>query len=149
MTGQLSHFDDLLGSRIKISGPPVRLTVTAAQTLGMVLHELSSNAAKHGALSNEAGVINISWTAGDTPPDVRFELDWVELDGPPIQEPSSRGFGTRVVKDLLESSLDAEVDLTYPASGLRWHLTCSLLKIAGDAPHAIRGGNCVQPGEAI
>ena len=149
VAGQLSHFGDLLGTRITISGPPIRLTVTAAQTLGMVLHELSTNAAKHGALSNENGVINISWTAGDARADARFELDWVELDGPSIQEPRSRGFGTKVVKDILESSLDAEVDLSYPASGLRWHLTCSLLKIAGDAPHAIRTGNCVQPGEAI
>lgn len=58
---QLGHFNDVINSRITLDGPPLRLSAGAAQTLGMILHELATNAAKYGALSNDSGRVGIRW----------------------------------------------------------------------------------------
>ena len=58
---QLAHFEDLIGRRIVLDGPPLKLSVAGAQCIGMVVHELATNAAKHGALSNQEGAVEITW----------------------------------------------------------------------------------------
>jgi two-component sensor histidine kinase len=59
---QLAHFSDWIGTRIKVNGPRVQVSAAAAQALGMALHELSTNAGKYGALSNESGEVDLCWT---------------------------------------------------------------------------------------
>jgi two-component sensor histidine kinase len=92
----------------------------------MVMHELLTNAAKHGALSGEDGRIEIMWGVGAGE---RFNASWVELDGPPVVAPRHRGFGTKVVTAMAEMSLDGEAKLDYAASGLTWHLSCPLANV--------------------
>jgi two-component sensor histidine kinase/CheY-like chemotaxis protein len=121
---QLGHFVDLLDSRIELDGPPVRLSVKAAQTLGMVVHELATNAAKYGALSNDSGRVEIGWRANDA-----FTIGWTERDGPHVEAPRRHGFGSTVVKTMAESNLDGEVDLDFAPTGLRWRVVCPSSKV--------------------
>jgi PAS domain S-box-containing protein len=87
---QLAHFADLIGSRIVVRGPKLRLNAASAQAIGLALHELATNAGKYGALSTDAGRLDIGWGAdGDT-----FTMNWTEREGPPVSAPKQRGFGT-------------------------------------------------------
>jgi PAS domain S-box-containing protein len=117
---QLAHFADLIGSRIAVQGPKLLLRGASAQAIGLALHELSTNAGKYGALSNDTGRVDIRWGCdGDT-----LTMSWTERDGPPVSAPERRGFGTIVMKSMAERSLDGAVQLDYAPSGLIWRLTC-------------------------
>jgi two-component sensor histidine kinase len=124
VNGQLAHFGDLVGRRILFEGQPLRLSASAAQTLGMALHELSTNAAKHGALSGEGGSIKITWQIVAVDASERFTITWVERGGLPVTPPAHRGFGTTVITKMAQMSLDGEAQLDFPSSGLRWQLSC-------------------------
>jgi two-component sensor histidine kinase len=122
---QLAHFRDLIGSRIELHGPPILITASAAQAIGMALHELATNAGKYGALSNGTGGIRIEWRSrGEGTGDARFELSWSEHAGPAVTPPAHTGFGTVVIGDIPRAQLNAEVALTYAPEGFRWHLSC-------------------------
>jgi two-component sensor histidine kinase len=117
---QLAHFADLIGSRIAVRGPKLRLNPASAQAIGLALHELATNAGKYGALSTDQGRVDISWEmAGDT-----FAMSWTERDGPPVAAPQQRGFGSTVMEAMAERSLGGEVSLDYARSGIAWRLTC-------------------------
>jgi two-component sensor histidine kinase len=117
---QLAPFADLIGSRIAAQGPKLRLKAASAQAIGLVLHELATNAGKYGALSTDEGRVNVCWAIeGDT-----FTISWIESDGPPVSAPERRGFGTMVMEAMAEHSVDGTVGLEYPPSGLTWRLTC-------------------------
>jgi len=127
---QLAHFSDLFGARIEIAGPPVLLKPDAAQAFGMAFHELATNAAKYGALSNDAGRVAVDWSVEpESSPADRFVLSWLERDGPPVAEPMSRGFGSRVTTELVEASVDGEVSVDYAVSGLAWRLSCPAAQV--------------------
>jgi PAS domain S-box-containing protein len=117
---QLAHFASLIDSRIAIHGPKLRLNPTAAQAIGLALHELATNAAKYGALSTEIGRVDISWgTDGNT-----YVMSWTEHGGPPVSAPQRFGFGTTVTRRMAQRSVGGRVDLDYPSSGIKWHLNC-------------------------
>lgn len=122
----LDHFDGALRSRIALAGPSVRLSNAAAQTVGMILHELATNAVKYGALSTDTGRVAISWRLLDGR---KFSLAWQEREGPSVTEPTRRGFGSTVIKAMAESSFAGTVDLTFGAEGLSWRLVCPAAKI--------------------
>jgi PAS domain S-box-containing protein len=117
---QLAPFAGLIGSRIVVHGPKLRLKAASAQAIGLALHELATNAGKYGALSTDMGRVDISWgTVDDT-----FTMSWIEREGPPVSAPKRRGFGTIVMEAMAERSVDGAVDLDYAPSGLTWRLTC-------------------------
>ena len=117
---QLSHFADLIGSRIVVDGPKLRLNPASAQAIGLALHELATNAGKYGALSTDRGRVDVCWAIeGDT-----LAMSWTEREGPPVSAPKRRGFGTIVMEAMTERSVDGRVDLDYAPSGLTWRLTC-------------------------
>jgi PAS domain S-box-containing protein len=117
---QLARFADLVGSRIMVHGPPVRLNPAAAQGIGLALHELATNAGNYGALSTEAGRLEVDWQSeGDV-----FTMNWTERDGPSVRPPERRGFGSTVIGSMAGRALSAEVQLEYASSGLVWHLVC-------------------------
>jgi two-component sensor histidine kinase len=126
----LAHFNDLLDDRIKLDGPSLRLSIAAAQTFGMIMHELATNAAKYGALSNDSGHVDVRWRASDV-----FTISWTECDGPIVVAPTRRGFGSTVVKTLAESGLDGDIDLGFPPTGLRWRAACPLSKVMEKSAH--------------
>jgi len=83
---QLAPFADLIGSRIVVRGPKLRLNAASAQAIGLALHELTTNAGKYGALSKDTGRLDIGWaTDGDI-----FAMSWAEHDGPPVSVPVRR-----------------------------------------------------------
>jgi two-component sensor histidine kinase len=122
---QLAHFIDLIDLRITLKGPVLRISASSAQTIGMSLHELATNAGKYGALSNATGKVAIIWEFGhDAAEGDRFRLTWTENGGPVVKTPSRSGFGTKVIAAMPRASLGADVVLEYPAEGVRWSLDC-------------------------
>jgi len=118
---QLKLFADLIGSRIAVQGPKLRLKAASAQAIGLALHELATNAGKYGALSTDTGRVDVRWgTSGDI-----FTISWTEREGPLVSAPKRRGFGTIVMEAMAERSVDGTVDLDYVPSGVTWRLTCS------------------------
>lgn len=98
------------GANLTISGPPVMLKPQAALFMALVIHELSTNAAKYGALSVPGGRVNISWKiVGDSPP--CLELIWSEQGGPTIAELSRRGFGTELIERGIRFEFEGEAKL--------------------------------------
>jgi two-component system CheB/CheR fusion protein len=98
------------GANVGISGPPVLLKPRTALFLAMVIHELTTNAAKYGALSNAHGRIETSWAInGDASP--RLELSWVEHGGPKIESLSRRGYGTELIERGIPFELQGEAKL--------------------------------------
>lgn len=130
MRSQLAHFEDLIGTRITLSGPPLLICAPAAQAIGMALHELATNAGKYGALSVSNGQVEIAWRIGSAEGgEQTFAMHWREQGGPPVKAPSGRGFGSIVVGAMIESSLDAQVEVGFPATGFCWKLQCSAGKV--------------------
>ena len=113
-------------ARIRTGGPAVRLGARAALSLALALHELATNAAKYGALSNDAGSIDLRWhvVQAGAP---RFCLVWSEQAGPPIlRPPSRRGFGSRLIERSFAAEVGGEVRLTYAPTGLICRLEAPL-----------------------
>jgi PAS domain S-box-containing protein len=117
---QLAHFSDLIGYRISVHGPKLRLSGAAAQAIGMALHELATNASKYGALSTGKGHVDIAWCADDN----LFKMNWTERNGPPVRPPERRGFGTTVMESMAKQAVDGAVQLEYDTAGVVWRLTC-------------------------
>jgi len=103
------------GDRIQYQGPDVSLQPTTAQGLALALHELATNAAKHGALSSPAGKIRLDW---DLQPDA-LTLTWVEKGGPIIAPPSMRNFGLKVISASIEQQLGGKANFEWDPQGLR------------------------------
>jgi PAS domain S-box-containing protein len=121
---QLAHFADLIGERIMIEGPHLSVTPSAAQSIGMALHELATNAGKYGSLSDDHGGVTIDWRLEDG----QFSIGWIEHDGPHVKPPKRRGFGSTIISAVAEASVGGEVELDYASTGVVWRLKCSASK---------------------
>ncbi len=111
-------------SRVKTGGPEVVLPTNATVSLVMVLHELATNAMKYGALSDENGHITVHW-AKDMPAR-ELTIEWQEVGGPPVSEPSRKGFGFRLINEAVPRQLSGKVDLVYEPDGLRCRISLPL-----------------------
>ena len=118
------------GSNTEIGGPEVVLSAEAGQTIGMVLHELVTNAAKHGALSVSSGRVSINWrvplngSASD-----RLILTWRETSGPSVVPPSRSGYGMQVVRELVPYELGGTIDHVLAPEGARCHMEIPLARL--------------------
>jgi two-component sensor histidine kinase len=110
-------------ARFSISGPEIQVTSGSVIALAMMLNELCTNATKFGALSVPAGRIEIAWSI-DQGKD-RLQLIWTEKDGPPVQAPSRRSFGTRMI-ETLGKQLDGAAQLAYEPDGFVYALDVPL-----------------------
>jgi PAS domain S-box-containing protein len=102
---QLAHFADLIGSRIAVQGPKLRLNPASAQAIGLALHELATNAGKYGSLSTNTGRVDVCWGSDGK----SLTMSWTEREGPPVSAPKRRGFGTNVMEAMAERSVDGKV----------------------------------------
>jgi PAS domain S-box-containing protein len=100
-----------------ISGPEVMLSATETQAVAMVIHELVTNAAKHGALSCPDGSVSVSWHRTGADVAEILTITWRELGGPPIKAPIRSGYGSSLIRDLIPHELGGTVDLTFPSDG--------------------------------
>lgn len=117
---ELAPFD----AQAAIAGDDFPLNPRSAQNLTLILHELTSNAAKYGALSVPDGKVSVHWTASGGV----LAFRWSEQDGPPVAAPSRRGFGQVILKDVARE-MASNVNLDYRPSGLVFEMDCTLTRI--------------------
>ena len=110
--------------RYVLEGPEVSLPPSQALSLGMVFHELATNAAKYGSLSVAAGRVEVRWRLSGPVPDQALEVEWREVDGPVVTPPSRSGFGSR----LIQRSLQGTASLDFAPDGLRCHIHLPLAR---------------------
>ncbi len=109
--------------RFRVSGPPVHLSPQATLTLTMALHELSTNAAKYGALSVADGTVDIRWELAGPPSARKLNLTWQEHGGPEVAPPERRGFGMRLLTGAAAQELDGDVNVDYQTDGVICRMT--------------------------
>jgi PAS domain S-box-containing protein len=102
-----------------IGGPSVTLHPDAAQAVAMVLHELATNAAKHGAFSKRGGRVWLRWWWLQNGSQGRLAVEWQEVDGPPVDAPSRPSYGTAIIRELIPFELGGTVKLTFASEGIR------------------------------
>src|SRR5580658_6134871 len=110
------------GDKITFNGANISLLPATAQGIALALHELATNAAKHGALSSLKGKVSLAWQLQS---DV-LTLHWVESGGPPIKTPSARSFGLKVIKASIEQQLGGKATFEWNPKGLRCNLAIAL-----------------------
>nr|WP_276571641.1 HWE histidine kinase domain-containing protein [Bradyrhizobium sp. dw_78] len=133
VTQELSPYCGQTVERVRIDGPPLLLEPNTAQTIAISLHELATNAAKYGSLSVADGRVEIAWSRTA---DGRLSLRWIESGGPADTPPAHRGFGTRVMENIIAHQLRGEVHFDWREQGLvRDRLAASI----GRAPRWLCG----------
>jgi two-component sensor histidine kinase len=110
------------GPHLLLSGPAVTLTSKVAIALGMAIHEMATNATKHGAFQAGGGSVRISWSVSDG----NLTLKWQERCGHPIVPPSRQGFGSRLIQQTIVRELQGTVDMIYNNNGLQATFTIHL-----------------------
>jgi PAS domain S-box-containing protein len=103
--------------RVTLDGPQILLKPKEALSLAMALHELSTNALKYGALSNDMGRVTVTWETTSGSPS-RLRIKWQEQDGPAVRPPKSRGFGSNLIEMTIVQDLDGTVELDFQREGL-------------------------------
>ncbi len=119
---QLQPFTPDDPKRVILSGPALRLDTQIAQTLGMALHELATNATKYGALANTTGVVKLSWSLEDEGIAIRWREEGADLADKP-SDPIRKGFGTLVLERMLGMALNAALERVMHADGIEWRIT--------------------------
>lgn len=131
LTPFVSEAGGEFSTRAELDGLAVLLPPAAAQPLAMAMHELATNALKHGALSIPGGQATVSWRLADTAQaqgDLLI-LRWEETNGPPVAPPSRRGFGFRMLETLVRGQLGGRLTLSWLATGLVCEIEVSLARL--------------------
>lgn len=115
--------------RVTIEGPEIKLKPKAALSLGMILHELATNAGKYGALSGPAGRVYIRWDTGSGDSGDRLNFHWRELDGPPIAKPVRSGFGLKLIDKEASYNLAGQAKIDLSADGMTTDISFPLDKV--------------------
>jgi PAS domain S-box-containing protein len=112
-TQELAPYSEKNQRRVRINGPPVFLEPDVAQTIAMTLHELATNAAKYGALAVPDGQLELNWRDADG----QLHLRWTESSGPKVQEPTHKGFGGRIIEQMI-AQRSGKTHFDWRADGL-------------------------------
>jgi two-component sensor histidine kinase/ActR/RegA family two-component response regulator len=128
--GATAPYDNPGARRFYFNGPDIKITSGAVIALAMTFNELCTNTTKFGALSLPSGRVDIAWTADDRTQ--RLRLTWIEQGGPPVQMPTRRSFGTRMMESLGQQ-LNGQVRLAYEPSGFVYSMDLPLSSIMAAA----------------
>lgn len=131
---------------LDLGGPPVELPAKATIGIGMVLHELATNAAKYGALSTPNGKVRAHWDMPDEGGLRILRLQWQERGGPPMPSARREGFGTLLLRSIIESDLGGKLDMTFARDGLHCIICIPMNALVG--PPIVPRDNEVEPAEA-
>jgi two-component sensor histidine kinase len=112
--------------RMRMSGPKVPLSPRLAVVLSMILHEIATNAAKYGALSNDTGTVRLDWEILTENFSQKLRLVWTEAGGPHVVAPVQRGFGSRLIERSARDQLGGEATVDFLPRGVVCTVTCSL-----------------------
>ena len=115
--------------RVTLAGPSLSLPPQTTVSLAMLVHELSTNALKHGALSNTSGTIDVRWLVSDESGERELQIDWRESGGPTVEVPTRRGFGTRLIERGLSTEGGARANIDFNPAGLH----CTIVTRIGEA----------------
>ncbi|WGJ14009.1 HWE histidine kinase domain-containing protein [Methylocapsa sp. D3K7] len=126
LTQELGPYSDDHGLRIRLSGPAVDLPSQIAVPLGMAVHELTTNAVRHGALSREEGRIEVGWGLAEKDGERSLLCEWSEFGGPTVAPPSRDGFGSMLLKRVLSQQIRAEVKVDFAPEGFRLRMAVPL-----------------------
>lgn len=102
--------------QVRISGPRTSLRPSAVQPVGLLVHELATNAVKYGALSVEAGQVEAGWAIL---PDSSLRLHWIERGGPAVGAPASKGFGSTLIREVVQRQLGGALQIDWPGEGMQ------------------------------
>ena len=123
--------------RMKLNGPRLVLKPKAAQNFSLALHELATNAAKYGALSNTTGGVEIEWSVTVANGSNSFSFRWQEHGGPPVNPPARKGFGSTVLEVVMAEYVTQPPRIEFSTSGLSYALTGSLDAVAAIDPEGL------------
>jgi two-component sensor histidine kinase len=112
--------------RMRMSGPPVPLSPRLAVVLSMIVHEIATNAAKYGALSNDSGIVALNWEAASDNARPKLRLVWTETGGPLVTAPVQRGFGSRLIERSARDQLGGEATVDFLPRGVVYTVICAL-----------------------
>src|SRR5262249_9861765 len=126
-----AYVGDAQNPRIAFAGPEVRMRPKTALASSMALHELATNAVKHGALSSQTGRVSLQWIIAGEPR--TLQVEWIETGGPPVVAPRKRGFGSRLVELGLAQDLGGCVRLEFAPDGVRCAIEAPLDEIAANS----------------
>jgi PAS domain S-box-containing protein len=126
---------EAFSNRVAAVGPVVMLNSRAAQTFALLVHELATNASKHGALSLPAkGQIDIRWSVEGAGEAARFKFHWQERDGPPVALPTRQGFGSVLLEKVVAQDFGAQPKFRFAPEGLNYEIDAPLMGLtAGNA----------------
>jgi two-component system, chemotaxis family, CheB/CheR fusion protein len=127
--------------RLEINGPSLLLDPKRALGLGLVFHELATNAGKYGALSKAKGRIAVIWAVKED----RLVVVWRERGGPKVRPPARRGFGTELIERQIRSALDGEVRFDYQPEGIVIHISIPYERITAPTAVSASSGDWPQP----
>ncbi|MDB5564014.1 MAG: histidine kinase [Tardiphaga sp.] len=117
----------IIGSRrVRITGPKVPLAPPRAVMMSMILHEIATNAAKYGALSNDAGTVSIDWQLRLEPSGEKLQLTWIEAGGPRVSAPTRKGFGSRLIERGARDQLDGSATADFLPTGVVYTIDSAL-----------------------
>jgi PAS domain S-box-containing protein len=119
---ELAPYSEKDHRRVRIDGPPVLLEPDVAQTIAIILHELATNAAKYGALAVPDGQVELNWSDDA---DGRLHLCWTEANGPKVREPAHKGFGGRVIEQMI-AQRSGTIHFDWRADGLVCEITLQM-----------------------
>jgi two-component sensor histidine kinase len=114
------------GDRVQVEGASVMLQASAAQGFALALHELATNAAKYGALSNATGRVHISWSKLASNGSNRLTFRWQERGGPPVRPPTRKGFGSVVLEEAMTEHFDVPPRIDFSTAGVTYELSGAL-----------------------
>ena len=116
-------------SRVHAFGPDVLLRTNEAQTFGLMLHELTTNAVKFGALSNEDGRVDVIWDVDADAAEPQFIFEWTENGGPVVEARTHRGFGSTLTSSVVEQSFATTPEIEFHREGLRYRFKTALAHV--------------------
>jgi PAS domain S-box-containing protein len=137
IAAELDPYDDGSGKRIVLDGPNVTLPSELAVPIGMAVHELTTNAAKYGALAEFGTSVHVKWRVEGLGDSEALLWQWKEHDGPPVATPTREGFGSRLLRRVLTAQTGADVDLDFAPDGLR---VAVRVPLNGSRPRTVEPG---------